>query len=369
MDLRDGFYNTDPCRRNFMKIENWFSYEEEKPEQSGDYLIRIQNKKAEPSFYLKKGESILLRSTPPDPSQPENRLLFALSRHMVEVKITQTGFYFCEEKEDGKELIRKIPEKDLYWSSAPNKSLRYAERKRILKQHWREESMSDDVVTKAISDHIRSEEKILFLQKSVEKTFSNEVFSFYGVTYQTNPLYVKRAFLKALNYRRAIRSLINFPKKSYLSALLADSPQNSIPLEDALKLRDEFCKYLSDQGLYFEDVQAISDAYFINLFLPTKKDVIRVLYRDETGKNDYVSKNMFLLKVFQRYMIIDMVRMMGKVFLSGTVRNDRPFDTQAQPTDGLLDNISLTQLAANMAISRFSILAFEETFKKEMGIA
>lgn len=343
-----------------MKIENWFNATKELPDHSGEYIIKKNNSETViPVFFLKDNDSILLNSGFPDLTHPENRLLYALSKYMVQVKITNGGFYKLITDKNGKETLKKVPLKGIFWSSRKIKQLNYSKRKKTLKNYWKEESLSDEDVTKRIESYIKNDGKLLFVYKNIEKTFSEEYFDFCGVRYETNPLIIKRAFLKTLNYRNVIKNLAKNKYLDNLKILTDDVRQdNKYTLDEALKIRDELYTNLEAEGVFPEDIKTILDAFFINLFLPTKKDIIKVLYKDETGKSGYVSKDMFLVKVFHRYQIIDAIRQIGRVQFNSNI-----------PNDSLLDSIAIMQLTENFAIGKFKIVEFKEDFKEEMGVS
>ena len=341
-----------------MKIENWFEACLETPAHPGEYVVKAkdgQNKRH--AFYLKAGEKLIIRSAPID-DRPENSILFALSRHVIQVKTVSEGFYDCITMEDGREVLSYIAPKDLLWASTKSKTLDYKERKTSLKDYLDEEYMPKDLIRQEVISRTESDERIRRMYDKLLSSFKTGFYDFCGTSYIVNPSATDKSFLKALRYRDIIVSLREYPNIGKLAQIaFSEDAKDLFSLTDALALRDDLCLYLKSRGENKRDIEMISDAYFIHLFIPTKKDVVKLLF-DTERLNVTLTKEMLVTKVFQRYQIIDSIRTLGILYSSdkSTVR------------DSLIDVIATIQMAQVLAISMFKIKEFKDSFKMEMGI-
>lgn len=341
-----------------MKIENWFEACKEMPEHPGEYIIKYDEKEAgRHVFYLKAGEKLILKTAPFN-DKPESSILFALSNHVLQVKAVSAGFYACDITSDGREILSYLAPKGLLWSVAKKKVLNYRERKKRLKDYLDEEYIPREVLKSEIISRTNSSERIQKMYDKLLNSFKNGFYDFCGTRYIVSPVATDNSFLKALRYRDIIISLSEYPNIGKLSQIaFSEDAKGLFSLTDALALRDDLCLYLRSRGENNRDVEMISDAYFIHLFIPTKKDMVKVLF-DNERLDVTLSKEMLVTKVFQRYQIINSIRSLG--ILYSTPKNS--------VRDGMIDVIATIQMAQVLAISMFKIKEFKENFKMEMGI-
>ncbi len=343
-----------------MKLENWFEACKEKPKTSGEYLVKYKNKSTIHAFYLKAGSKILLRSEPLD-DKPESKILYALCAHDFLVNITSDGFYSCVTCKGGGEKLKYLAPKDLYWSTCRNKLLAYKERLSKLKENEEDTGISEKALAEELGDYIKRDNRIRMIYEHFLHQLNYENFSFCGTNYVTDKFSTDHAFLKAIKIREIIISLKEYPNIGKLSQMaFGENAKELFPLMEALSLRDDLRAYLKARGEKTDDIETISDAFFIKLFLPEKKDVIRVLLKNETA-GAALTKEMLVVKVFQRYQIIDSIRQIGMLY--SPERKKDPFN------DIMVDTIATSQLAQALALNRFKIKEFLEVFNIEMGIA
>ncbi len=346
-----------------MRLENWTNAEKEMPAASGEYLVKRKEKTGDEkemhALYLKAGEFFLTRIAP-NSDDPENSILFALNRPILQIKIPTEGFYLCRKTKNGEEILSYLPNKNLFWTYAYEKKLQYEKRRKELKKI--QEAESDEEQTKKELSALFTREPITkMLYDRLLTSFQGTIFDFCGTSYYTNPLAIDNSFLTAIRYRRIIRSLQNYTTIDRLIQMaFSEDAKEIFPLSEALALREDLCAYLRSKGEKESDIETISDAYFINLFLPTRLDVIRVLFQKEIHSS-CLSRELSIVRVFQRYQIIDALRQLGMLYAPDRIKD--PIH------DNLIDTIAVIQLAQALAINRFKIREFKDNFGREMGIS
>ena len=341
-----------------MRVENWFNAKDDMPEYPGEYVVK-KNGKEKVVFFLREGDKILLKGGGFSGNTPESKFLKALSKQSICVNISQTGFYSCRKDKSGKESLALMSRENMYWSSRKNNTLGYSERMKKLSHEYCVFSESEKEIDRKIWNYIRTDNNtdnnIKAIYDLLTETFSEETYPFCGVIYNVDPLIVKRAMAKALDYRRAINLLGNYHYTEKV-ALLAFEGFKNYPVKDSLNLKRGMYDYLIKSGIYFEDAKMITDAYFIKMFLPTKEDVIKAIYKED-NKDFFVSEKEGITKLFWKYRIMETIRDLGRVYgYTGVSKNE------------LMENIAIFRLAESFALSMFPIKEYLDTYEKEMGV-
>ncbi len=338
-----------------IKIASWVNANDEMPDHSGEYVIKVsEDKEYKPALYLKAGETIRLKAYI-EYNKPENIILFSLNKPVILAEAEKDGFYQIKTNKKGEETLKYVNIKDLFWAATPKKRLEYNKR-----HVFSEKNVKNNDSEKSLKDVFKSKPGVKDIYVQYIRTFKNDVFDFCGTKYNVDKDIIDKSFIKALKYRDMIIALRDYPDINTLTriAFLPDASEE-YPVNKSLEIRENLCDYLRALNEKEKDIETISDAYFVNMFLPTKADVIKVLFQDEL-KLEKLSKEIRIVRVFQRYQIIDALRQLMLLY--------SPDNKGNAFRDGMIDTIATIQLAQALAINHFGIKEFKDVFREEMGI-
>lgn len=342
----------------------WSNAKINPPKKSGFYLIAKSNNKGNTTVFgyatavfLKKGEEYISRSVPIDVSKNDNKLLFAICKYDTIITAPATGFYEVKRINNGEEL-EFLDQNLVIWQDIddiPGFTNEFEEKKkRIEKYHLSTDIERTDILNQ-IKAYTKENKKLEKVMRNLCEIFEDDEYEVCGVSYNVNPLEIEKAFLRALIIRDEIKGLSSYADIDKIIDITFN--QKQVNINEALKMRDNLCKFMDNLEYHPDDINLLSDAYFTSIFLPTKKDIIKVLSKDERKKNPGEDRNAFYTRLFQRYMINAEVRN-----IAGNFRG------KDHPHDDLLDILNLQNLSTAIAISNLEIHEYLPNFVDEMGI-
>lgn len=348
--------------------EEWKNAVISPPKTSGNYLVGEihnigKNKQAiiKPAVYLKNGEEYIVRQEQIDLSQPENRMMFAICKYDTIIVASKSGFYEVVSKEKGNDISYMSQDK-LVWKPMPAMPEGVKSDYEIMKARLRAYHDSVDIDRKDVMLKIREfviqEGKLAGVMNALTYEFGQETYESCGVIYSVSVSEIEKAFLKALVIRDEIRNLSDFERIGEVCKLSFNREEmKNYSADEAFSLRQKLAEFMKNKGYPPENIDMICDGFFTYVFLPSKKDMLRVFYRDEKKKSENEDRNSFYTRLYQRYITNQSVRMVEACF-SG----------KREPKDGIVDNIALKDLTIALAVPQFGIESFTDRFEDEMGI-
>lgn len=338
------------------------------PKSSGAYIVgEIQklgksNQTAmKMAVYLKKGEEYIVRQEQVDLSKPENKMMFAVCKYDTIVVAQKSGFYEIIKKSQGNDISYMNQEK-LVWTTLPMAPEGSKSEYDVIKARLRAYHDNVDIERKEvmlrIKDYVVKEGNIANVMNALICEFGEDTYESCGVLYSVSVSEIEKAFLRALIIREEIKNLSEFKEIDKVCLLSFDRAQvKNFSADEAIGLRSRLSKFMEDKEYSPEDIDLICDAFFTYVFLPSKKEMLKVFYKDEKKKSENEDRNSFYTRLYQRYITNQAVRMVAACYAG-----------KSKPKDTIIDGITLKDLTIALAVPKFGIEAFTERFEEEMGI-